>query len=210
METLEISLDGYTDLPPGKIANVVTYLEMFAPPGFGPEGNRPDLVFRRVPNPDPGWYRATIRSIGEAWLWFSPLIMPEAELAALLRDPLREVYALERDGETVGIAELDRREKGEVEVSFFGVTGSEIGTGAARFLMNRALEAAFRSSPHRVWVHTCTFDHPAAVRFYLRSGFRPYKFAIEVTDDPRLAGLLPETAAPHIALIRPQRTAGGP
>lgn len=208
METLEISLDGYTDLPPGKIANVVTYLEMLAPPEPGREPNRPDLVFRRVPDPDPGWYRATIRSIGEAWLWFSPLIMPDAKLAALLRDPLREVHALERRGDTVGIAELDRRVEGEVEISFFGVAGSEIGTGAARFLMNRTLEAAFRGGPRRVWLHTCTFDHPAAVPFYLRSGFRPFKFAVEVTDDPRLSGQLPETAAPHIALIRPKRNAG--
>ncbi len=135
--------------------------------------------------------------------------MPEASLAALLRNPLLEVHALERDGQTVGIAELDRRIAGEVEVSFFGVAASEIGTGAARLLMNRALERAFRGETRRVWLHTCTFDHPAAVPFYLRAGFRPFKFAIEVTDDPRLAGRLPETAAPHVALIRPQSDAAG-
>jgi hypothetical protein len=103
MKTLEISLDGYTDLPAGKIANVVTYLEMTAPPPPRPAPDRPDLVFRRIPEPDVDWYRSTIRLIGEEWLWYSPLVMPEAELAALLRDPLREVHALERDGETVGI-----------------------------------------------------------------------------------------------------------
>lgn len=202
MATLTISLDGYTDLPPGKIANVVTYLEMFAPPAPWPEPDRPDLSFRRVAAPSVAWYKATIRLIGEKWLWFSPLVMPEAKLAALLRNPLLEVHALDRSGETVGIAELDRRVAGEVELSFFGVEGSEIGTGAARFLMNRALEAAFRGGTRRVWVHTCTFDHPAAVPFYLRSGFKPFKFAIEVTDDPRLSGRLPETAAPQVALIR--------
>jgi GNAT superfamily N-acetyltransferase len=210
MEILEISLDGYTDLPPGKIANVVTYLEMLAPPTSGPEPDRADLVFRRVADPDVGWYKATIRSIGEKWLWFSPLVMPEARLAALLRNPLLEVHALERDGETVGIAELDRRVGGEVEISFFGVAGSEIGTGAARLLMNRVLERAFRGGTRRVWLHTCTFDHQAAVPFYLKSGFRPFKFAIEVTGDPRLSGRLPETAAPHVALIPPNRDAGRP
>lgn len=203
MTTLEISLDGYTDLPAGKIANVVTYFEMFAPPQPPPEPERPDLSFRRVADPDVGWYRETIRTIGEAWLWFSPLVIPEARLRALLRNPRLEVYALERGAETAGIAELDRRVVGEVEISFFGVTPSEFGTGAARWLMNRTLAAAFRDGPRRVWLHTCSFDHPAAVPFYLRSGFAPYKFAIEVTDDPRLRGFLPETAAPHVALIRP-------
>jgi hypothetical protein len=59
-----------------------------------------------------------------------------------------------------------------------------------------------------VWLHTCTFDHPAAVPFYLKSGFKPFKFAIEVTDDPRLFGRLPETAAAHVALIHPERDRG--
>lgn len=202
MKTLEISLDGYTDLPAGKIANVVTYFEVFAPPPPRPEPERPDLAFRHIADPDTGWYRETIRTIGEAWLWFSPLVMPEAQLVALLANPRLEVYALDRGAETVGIAELDRRVEGEVEVSFFGVAPSEMGTGAARWLMNRTLKEAFRHGPRRVWLHTCSFDHPAAVPFYLRSGFAPYKFAIEVTDDPRLKGYLPETAAPHVALIK--------
>src|SRR5690606_25276167 len=30
-DTIALDLDGYTDLPPGRIANVVTYLEMTAP-----------------------------------------------------------------------------------------------------------------------------------------------------------------------------------
>ncbi|HET7716502.1 MAG TPA: GNAT family N-acetyltransferase [Bauldia sp.] len=204
MITLEIRLDGYTDLPPGKIANVVTYFETFARPEPLPEPHRPDLRLRHIPEPDVGWYRTTIRTIGEPWLWFSPLVIAEAQLAAFLRNPLIEVYALERNGETVGIAELDRRMAEEVEISFFGVVESEIGTGAGRLLMNRTLEHAFREKPRRVWLHTCSFDHPAAVPFYRRAGFIPYKFAIEITDDPRLTGHLPESAAPHVALIRPR------
>jgi hypothetical protein len=83
------------------------------------------------------------------------------------------------------------------------VAASEFGTGAARTLMNRTLERAFRDGTRRVWLHTCTFDHPAAVPFYLKAGFRPFKFAIEVTDDPRLSGRMRETAGAHVALIRP-------
>ena len=203
MDTLPVSLDGYTDLPPGKIANIVTYLEMSSRPAQAAEPERSDLDFRRIRDPDAAWYRATIRAVGEPWLWFSPLVMSEAQLLARLRDPLIEIHALERAGETAGIAVLDRRTADQVEISFFGVVPSEIGTGAARFLMQRTLAAAFRSGPVRVWLHTCTFDHPAAVPFYLRAGFTPFKFAIEVTDDPRLAGHIPEDAAPHVALVRP-------
>jgi hypothetical protein len=70
--------------------------------------------------------------------------------------------------------------------------------------MEHTLAGAFRPGIGRVWLHTCTFDHPAAVRFYLRSGFRGWKFAIEVSDDPRLTGALPASAAPHVPLLRPR------
>src|SRR5690606_10582374 len=145
----------------------------FARPAPLREPRRADLAFRRVVDPDVAWYRRTIRAIGEEWLWYSPLLMPEARLAAIIRDPGFAVNVLERDGETVGIAELDRRVAGEVELSFFGVAASELGTGAARLMMNRALADAFGPGIGRVWVHTCTFDHPAAVHFYRRAGFVP-------------------------------------
>jgi GNAT superfamily N-acetyltransferase len=202
METLDISLDGYTDLPAGKIANVVTYLEMTSPPPPARAPRRTDLALRHVARPDVAWFRGVIRAVGERWLWYSPLVMPAAELAAVIGDPGMETSILERDGVLAGISQLDRRVPGEVEIAFFGVTEAEIGTGAARWLMDRTLEAAFAPGVHRVWVHTCTFDHPAAVPFYVRSGFTPFKFAIEVTDDPRLTGQVPETAGPHVAVIR--------
>lgn len=206
MDTLEIRLDGYTDLPPGKIANVVTYFEMSAPPPpRARAAERSDLVFRRLPAVDASWFRETIRAIGEDWLWFSPLVMAEKELVAILEDPGMEIHVLERAGEAVGIAQLDRRTPRHVEIAFFGVVPSETGTGAGRFLMDRTLEAAFRPGVRRVWLHTCTFDHPAAVPFYLRAGFIPYKFAIEVTDDPRLAGHIPQSAGRHVALIAPRK-----
>ena len=53
----------------------------------------------------------------------------------------------------------------------------------------------------RFWVHTCTFDHPNALGFYQKAGFKPYAFMVEVADDPRFTGHLPRDAAPHIPLI---------
>ena len=202
METIPLRLDGYTDLPPGKIANVVTFLEMRAPPAARPQPLSGDLAARRIIHPDPAWYRALCRRIGEDWLWTFLPLMPEDELVALLRDPAIEILVLERDGEAIGVAELDRRQPGEVEIVLFGVVPEAIGTGAAHRLMDGALKAAFGPDTRRVWLHTCTNDHPAAVPFYLRAGFTPYKYAIEVSDDPRLTGRYPETAAPHIPVIR--------
>ena len=53
----------------------------------------------------------------------------------------------------------------------------------------------------RLWLHTCTLDHPAALRFYRRAGLRPYLRAIEVADDPRLTGRMPRDAAPDLPIL---------
>lgn len=199
--TLALKLDGYTDLPAGKIASVVTMLEMTAPPPPLPERGTEGLTLEPVPAPATDWYRALFRRIGENWLWFSRLRLTDAELAAILHHPDVAVYALRQGGADAGLVELDFRVPGEVELAFFGLVPERVGSGAGRFMMNRALALAWARRPVRVHVHTCTLDHQAAVRFYVKAGFRPYARALEVVDDPRLAGLLPREAAPHAPLI---------
>jgi GNAT superfamily N-acetyltransferase len=128
-------------------------------------------------------------------------VLDEAALAAWLTAPTTEVLALERDGETIGFAELDWSVAGNLEVAMFGVVAEATGQGAAAFLMERVHARAQTAGVGRIWLHTCTFDHPAAIPFYRRAGFKPYKFAVEVTPDPRLTGDLPREAGPHVPLI---------
>ncbi len=199
--TMPLALDGYTDLPPGKIANVVTYLERDVPTEAPPA--HPGFVVRPVEKPSVAWYRDLYRRIGEDWLWFSMAVITDEALAAILNDPATLVLALQHEGVATGLAELTFAKPGEVEIVMFGVVPEATGTGAARALMDAGLRETMRPGIRRIWLHTCTFDHPAAVRFYRGSGFRPFKFAIEVSDDPRLTGHLPRHAARHIALIDP-------
>jgi GNAT superfamily N-acetyltransferase len=192
--------DGYSDVPRGKIAAVVTHLEMTAQPARrdDPPGA---WTLRKVDTPQLDWYRDLFRRVGEEWLWFSRARMNDAELAAVINAAGIEVYALSVDGRDEGLLELDFREAGQCELLYFGVTASLIGTGAARFLMNRALDLAWSRDVSRVWVHTCTLDHPSAVAFYQRSGFRPFRRQVEIADDPRLDGTAPRDAARHVPII---------
>lgn len=193
--------DGYSDIPAGKIAAVVTHLEMTARPAAraDPPGT---WSLRKADAPALDWYRDLFRRVGENWLWFSRARMTDTELAAIIHAAGIEVYALVVDSREEGLLELDFRDPGQCELVYFGVTAGLIGTGAARFLMNRALERAWLGNHvRRVWLHTCTFDHPSAVAFYQRSGFRPFRRQIEVADDPRLDGTAPRTAARHVPMI---------
>lgn len=194
--------DGFHDVPDGKIAAVVTSLQMFDRPPTRPEVDGP-WSLRRLEAPDAQTYLALYSAVGRDWLWFTRLVMPRERLLAAIQDPAVEVYRLEApDGET-GILELDFREPETCELAYFGVSAGLVGGGAARWLMNRAIERAWSRPIRRFWVHTCTLDHPNAPQFYIRSGFQPFRREIEIADDPRLAGLAPLESAPHIPVIRP-------
>jgi GNAT superfamily N-acetyltransferase len=191
----------FQDVPAGKIAAVVTHLQMFERPAARPDRTDAALALTHVETPDLAWYRALFRRVGENWIWFSRLRMPDAELAAFIHDPKIEVYVLKSGDAEAGLLELDFRADGECELGFFGLTPEFVGGSAGRWLMNRAIERAWSQAIRRFWVHTCTFDHQNAIAFYVRSGFRPYCQQIEFIDDPRLTGDLPRHVAPHVPLI---------
>ena len=190
--------DGYTDLPPGKIAAVVTSLEMCTAPNAPPAPTMSGFAVRRVSQPDLDWYRRLYRLIGEPWLWFSRLRLSDDELRAVIHDPAVDVFALSYAGGDHGLLESDRRRFPDIELSFLGVTPALIGKGAGRALLAHSLPLAWEHKPQRVWLHTCTSDHPGALAFYVKAGFVPYKRAIEISDDPRVTGEMPRNAAPHI------------
>jgi len=195
--------DGYSDVPHGKLAAVVTCLEMKSKPAVRTERGDAPWHLRRITRPDPEWYRELFRRVGSDWLWYSRLVMPLEELQSILRSEEVEIYALSINGADEGLLELDFRDSGQCELAFFGLTSAMQGQGAGRWLMNRAVHHAWERPIGRFWVHTCSHDHPDALKFYLRSGFIPYARRVEVADDPRLTGLMPRTAATAIPVIGP-------
>jgi GNAT superfamily N-acetyltransferase len=193
--------DGYIDIPNGKIAAIVTFLEMTENAGLRPEPTDVGWHMRRVQTPTPDWYRNLYQSIGQEWLWFSRLDMNDGALTAIIQNPAVELYVVDAEEGESGLLELDFRSARECELAFFGLKACLRGKGAGRWLMNRAIEKAWSRPIRRLWVHTCTLDHPNALAFYIRSGFRAFRRQVEVADDPRLVGKLPPSAAPQIPLI---------
>lgn len=191
----------FIPVEPGMVATVVTHLEMLDRPKPAPV---PPAPLRLVPwkQPDLNAYRTLFRRVGTPWLWFSRLVMADSDLAAILHDPAVEVYAVtDPRGTEVGLLELDFRSLPNCELSFFGLVPELNGKGLGKWLMAQAKSLAWRKGVERFWVHTCTLDSPAALGFYIRSGFIPYGREIETFADPRLAGILPREAAPHIPLL---------
>ena len=190
---------GYHHLPRGCLANVVTCLEMRERPV--PRATVSDGLSLAPLAGGREAYLQLYRLVGSDWMWFSRLAMPSERLESILESPLVDAYVLRQAGRDAGLLELDFRETGQCELAFFGLAPGAIGKGAGRYLMEQAIGKAWAKPIRRFWVHTCTFDHPHALGFYQRSGFRPYQAMVEVHDDPRLQGLLPRDSSSHVALI---------
>jgi GNAT superfamily N-acetyltransferase len=189
-------------VPKGHLGSIVTSLEMHVPPApAGPQKSA--LKLERWPAPvDRDRYRALFREIGENWLWQGRLVMNDAQLAATLDAATTELHVpSRRDGVPVGLLELDFTVPGECELAYFGLVPGMTGHGHGNWLMAHAMRLAWRPGITRVWVHTCDLDHPAALGFYMASGFKPFERAIEIIPDPRLTGLHPREAAPRIPIL---------
>lgn len=190
-----------TPVPDDQIATVVTHLEMRTRPRPAPVLPAP---LRLVPwkTPAPQAYRTLFRRVGEPWLWFSRLVMSDTELAAIIQDPAVEIYAVtDPRGTEVGLLELDFRALPDCEIAFLGLVRGLTGKGLGKWLMAQVKSLAWRKDVTRLWVHSCTLDSPAALPFYIASGFVPFAREVEIFADPRLAGLLSRDAAPHVPFL---------
>jgi GNAT superfamily N-acetyltransferase len=201
--------NAYYPLPPGKLANVVTRLEMTERPAARGHPVKPGVVLQPADRQDLAAHRALFAAVGRNLLWFSRLIMPDEKLTAILSDPDYDPYVLMQEGQPIGMLDLDFREQGQCELAFFGLTPDAIGGGHGAALMDAAIDRAWSRPITRLWLHTCTNDHPAALGFYRRSGFTPYQFMVEIHDDPRLLGHLPRDACPHVPLIEAREPGPG-
>lgn len=154
-----------------------TYLELATPQAFRPAfGSFPDVRLERVPDPPPQLYRECYRTVGEAYHWRDRWDWTDAEIGAHLAQPEITLFVAYRGRALAGWYELRRvPDEGSVEVAYFGIVRAEFGHGFGKHLLSCAVRDAWAMAPKRVWLHTCTLDHPNAVPNYTARGFVPYR-----------------------------------
>lgn len=192
---------GMHALPPGHVAEIVTYLEMASPVTL--DAPKPLASLRIEPwlEVDHADYLALFRKVGTPWLWSGRLDQTTDDLRAVFDDADYHVFRLMDQDEPVGLLDLDFRKKPDCEIAYFGMALSHIGQGVGRWFMSEALTLAWRDDVHRVWLHTCTFDHPKALGFYQKCGFKPFLRHVGIGPDPRMAGLLDSQVAPQVPML---------
>jgi GNAT superfamily N-acetyltransferase len=120
-------------------------------------------------------FRYLYREVGRAYNWTDRLAWSDATIRRHLDTPGVSVWLLSTEQKPAGYFELKRHDDGSIEIAYFGLLPDFIGRGWGKYLLTRAVIAAWSLGTHRVWLHTCTLDHPAALPNYLKRGFVPVR-----------------------------------
>jgi len=152
----------------------VWHLEMLSPPDQEMDLNRPyDLYCIKEPSPEINRFFYSL--VGSDWCWYMRLAWTWREWMNFLDSEAVETWVAYRDGMPVGYFELQRQEEGSVEICYFGLVPASIGKGMGKLLLEDAIQKAWLLGGKRVWLHTCTLDHPAALGNYQSRGFQIFR-----------------------------------
>jgi GNAT superfamily N-acetyltransferase len=135
-----------------------------------------------VPAPELNHFFFT--TVGRPWKWYSRLDWTYDTWTSYVSDPRTLTYIAYQEGTPVGYLELNEQAEENIEIAFYGLLPRFLGNGLGRAFLSRAIQIAWDRTPKRVWVHTCSLDHPAALPNYLARGFRIYREETKLTTIP--------------------------
>jgi GNAT superfamily N-acetyltransferase len=142
------------------------------------------LELMRVELPSPELNRFLYAAVGADWWWYSRLTWDYARWMAYLDRADLETWVAYVRGAPAGYFELERQPGDAVELAYFGLMPTFIGKGIGGALLSAAIARAWDMGAARVWVHTCTLDHPQAVRNYESRGFKIFKVEEQIEELP--------------------------
>ena len=162
-----------------------TYLEMSSPEDL----RRPELPaelpeLKRVENCPVSLFRTLYAEVGRAYHWRDRLSWTDDQVRSHLADPAISIWLLSWKDAPSGYFELRVHEDRSVEIAYFGLLPDFVGRGWGGYLLTRAVETAWQLKPGRVWLHTCTLDHPAALPNYIGRGFKPVRHEVYTAELP--------------------------
>lgn len=152
---------------------LITYLEQTAPTDHTPQTIQdPLFTVKKLGVPLPSLNKYFYTEVGRDWRWTDKLTWTDDnwQQHAETVDTFVGYY----DRTPVGYFEL-RLEHNSVELAYFGLLPEFVGKGLGGALLSFAINEAWKLKPKRVWVHTCTLDHPAALANYKARGFKVYE-----------------------------------
>lgn len=161
-------------MPPTSVTTL--YLEMHDPRELRPKRSpRTDIALNKVVTPSPELNRYFYTTVGAEWFWIDRLSWTYQRWLDYLSRPELATWILSVQGVPAGYFELEKQPGDHVEIAYFGLLPPFVGAGLGGHLLTGAIEKGWDMGARRVWVHTCTLDHPQALANYQARGMKLYK-----------------------------------
>ena len=136
----------------------------------------PNFKINQVDPPDFQLNKFFYKQIGKRHQWVDRLIWQDKDWLKYISNENLRTYIFKMENDLVGYFELIFNNY-DCEIAYFGILEEFIGKGYGGFLLSEALKIGFKRA-NRIWVHTCSLDHPNAIENYKSRGMKIFKTEI--------------------------------
>jgi GNAT superfamily N-acetyltransferase len=151
---------------------LVYYRELADPASYSPSRQTARFRLERVTAPSAEFLAFLYATTGRDWHWVDRLSWTASQWLARQAEPGVEFWVAWEAGAPFGYFELAPHGPGRgVEIMYFGLLPHAVGSGQGGALLTAAVDRAWAMGSDRVYVNTCSLDHPAALANYQRRGF---------------------------------------
>jgi len=137
--------------------------------------NKKKYLIKKI-KPDFQLNKFFYKQVGKKHRWIDRLSWPDEKWINYISNKNLETYIICESEELAGFFELlHNPELQETEISYFGLLEEYIGKGIGGYALSEAIRKSFEKKIRRVWLHTCTLDHPNALKNYIARGMTVFK-----------------------------------
>ena len=116
------------------------------------------------------------KQVGKKHRWIDRLSWTDEKWINFISNRNLETYVISESEDLIGFFELlYNPDLNETEISYFGLLEEYIGKGIGGYALSEAIKKSFEKNIKRVWLHTCTLDHPNALKNYIARGMRVFR-----------------------------------
>ena len=133
-----------------------------------------DILLEQKPTSD--FCKFLYKEVGKDFFWRDRLRWNNQDWLDYISNDFFKLYILKQNNKLAGYYELLYDPKNSsMEIPYFGIFKEFYGKGIGGHLLTDAILKSFNQKINKVWVHTCTLDHPNALKNYLARGMKVFK-----------------------------------
>jgi len=159
------------------------YLEIFDRADLKPaKATAEPLEIRQVQIPLPELNRMLYLAVGRDYHWRVRDQWSRERWLEYMGRPELETWVAYVQGTPAGYYEQELLPTTGAEVVNFGMLPDFVGRGFGGQMLAHAIERGWQRGAKRVWLHTCTLDHPNAPAHYQARGLKLYDTKTELKE----------------------------